>query len=100
MHQAIMREEDMCVTRLIVIVPQAWRSKRSGRHGVRINEMQKERRECGGEFCYLQMGNLSEYVVEVILDVCCKRQQTCGYEIEYQAKFLRHFTARLKPCAG
>jgi tyrosine phenol-lyase len=39
-----------------------------------------------------------EYVVEVILDVWRKRQQIRGYEIEYQAKFLRHFTARLKPC--
>ena len=41
-----------------------------------------------------------EYVVEVILDVWRKRQQIRGYEIEYQAKFLRHFTARLKPCAA
>ena len=41
-----------------------------------------------------------EYVVEVILDVWRKRQQIRGYEIEYQAKFLRHFTAHLKPCAG
>jgi len=38
--------------------------------------------------------------VEVILDVWRKRQQIRGYEIEYQAKFLRHFTARLKPCAA
>jgi tyrosine phenol-lyase len=41
-----------------------------------------------------------EYVVEVILDVWRARQQIRGYEIEYQAKFLRHFTARLKPCAA
>ena len=41
-----------------------------------------------------------EYVVEVILDVWRKRQQLRGYEIVYQAKFLRHFTARLKPSAG
>ena len=40
-----------------------------------------------------------EYVVEVILDVWRKRQQIRGYEIVYQAKFLRHFTAQLKPCA-
>ena len=38
-----------------------------------------------------------EYVVEVILDVWRKREQIRGYEITYQAKFLRHFTARLKP---
>ena len=41
-----------------------------------------------------------EYVVEVILDVWRKRRELRGYEIVYQAKFLRHFTARLKPCAG
>ncbi len=41
-----------------------------------------------------------EYVVEVILDVWRKRRQLRGYEIVYQAKFLRHFTARLKPCLG
>lgn len=41
-----------------------------------------------------------EYVVEVILDVWRKRHQLRGYEIVYQAKFLRHFTARLKPYAG
>ncbi|MGB9466168.1 MAG: hypothetical protein WBR10_13735, partial [Candidatus Acidiferrum sp.] len=40
-----------------------------------------------------------EYVVEVILDVWRKRQQLRGYEIVYQAKFLRHFSARLKPIA-
>jgi tyrosine phenol-lyase len=39
-----------------------------------------------------------EYVVEVILDVWRKRQQLRGYEILYQASFLRHFTARLRPC--
>jgi tryptophanase len=41
-----------------------------------------------------------EYVVEVILDVWRKRNHLRGYEIEYEAKFLRHFTARLKPCAA
>jgi tyrosine phenol-lyase len=41
-----------------------------------------------------------EYVVEVILDVWRKRQQLGGYEIVHQSKFLRHFTALLKPCAG
>ncbi len=38
-----------------------------------------------------------EYVVEVILEVWRKRQQIRGYEITYQAKFLRHFSAKLKP---
>jgi len=37
-----------------------------------------------------------EYVVEVILEVWRKRTQLRGYEILYQAKFLRHFTAKLK----
>ena len=41
-----------------------------------------------------------EYVVEVILDVWRKREQIRGYEIIHQAKFLRHFSARLKPIAG
>jgi tryptophanase len=38
-----------------------------------------------------------EYVVEVILDVWRKRAQIRGYEIMEQAKFLRHFSAKLKP---
>jgi len=38
-----------------------------------------------------------EYVVEVILEVWRKREQLRGYEITQQAKFLRHFTAWLKP---
>ena len=38
-----------------------------------------------------------EYVVEVILDVWRKREQIRGYEITEQAKFLRHFSAELKP---
>ena len=38
-----------------------------------------------------------EYVVEVILDVWRKRGQIRGYEITEQAKFLRHFSAKLKP---
>src|SRR5712671_5031437 len=41
-----------------------------------------------------------EYVVEVILDVWRKREQIRGYEITHQAKFLRHFSARLKPVAS
>jgi len=39
-------------------------------------------------------------VVEVILDVWRKREQIRGYEITHQAKFLRHFSARLKPVAS
>ncbi len=38
-----------------------------------------------------------EYVVEVILEVWSKRERLRGYEITQQAKFLRHFTAWLKP---
>jgi tyrosine phenol-lyase len=38
-----------------------------------------------------------EYVVEVILDVWRNREQIRGYEIVEQAKFLRHFSAKLKP---
>jgi tyrosine phenol-lyase len=38
-----------------------------------------------------------EYVVEVILEVWRKRQRIRGYEITHQAKFLRHFSAKLKP---
>jgi tryptophanase len=38
-----------------------------------------------------------EYVVEVILDVWRKREQIHGYEITEQAKFLRHFSAKLRP---
>ena len=41
-----------------------------------------------------------EYVVEVILDVWRRRDKIPGYEIVHQAPFLRHFTARLKPCAA
>jgi tryptophanase len=41
-----------------------------------------------------------EYVVEVILDVWRKREQIRGYEITEQAKFLRHFSARLRPVAS
>src|SRR5881628_2938129 len=41
-----------------------------------------------------------EYVVEVILDVWRKREQLSGNEIIEQAKFLRHFSAKLKPVAN
>jgi tyrosine phenol-lyase len=41
-----------------------------------------------------------EYVVEVILDVWRRRDKIVGYEVTQQAKFLRHFTARLRPLKG
>lgn len=41
-----------------------------------------------------------EYVVEVILDVWRRREQIRGYEITHQTKFLRHFTAKLKPISS
>ena len=37
-----------------------------------------------------------EYVVEVILEVWRRREKIRGYEILHQAKFLRHFTAKLR----
>src|SRR5580700_10742294 len=37
-----------------------------------------------------------EYVVEVILDVWRRRTQIRGFEIAYEAPFLRHFTARFR----
>ena len=40
-----------------------------------------------------------EYVVEVILEVWRRREQIRGFELAYQAPFLRHFTARLQPLA-
>ena len=40
-----------------------------------------------------------EYVVEVILDVWRRRNNIPGYELVYQAPFLRHFSARLRPVA-
>jgi tyrosine phenol-lyase len=41
-----------------------------------------------------------EYVVEVVLDVWRRRREIRGYELTYEASFLRHFTARLRPLAG
>jgi len=38
-----------------------------------------------------------EYVVEVILEVWRRREKIRGHEILHQAKFLRHFTAKLRP---
>ena len=38
-----------------------------------------------------------EYVVEVVLEVWRRREKIRGHEILHQAKFLRHFTAKLRP---
>jgi len=38
-----------------------------------------------------------QYVAEAIIDIARNKQALPGYEIEYEAKILRHFTARLKP---
>lgn len=38
-----------------------------------------------------------QYVAENIIELYEDRENIKGYEIEYQAKVLRHFTARLKP---
>ena len=38
-----------------------------------------------------------DYVVEVILDVWKRREQIRGLRLEYEAPFLRHFTAKLSP---
>lgn len=38
-----------------------------------------------------------DYVVEAILEVFEKRDRIRGLEITYEAKFLRHFTARFRP---
>ena len=40
-----------------------------------------------------------DYTVEVILDVWRRREQIRGLALTYQAPFLRHFTARLRPLA-
>lgn len=41
-----------------------------------------------------------EYVVEVILEVWRRREQIRGYDILHQTKFLRHFTAKLRPLSS
>ena len=41
-----------------------------------------------------------DYVVEVILDVWRNRERISGLRLEYEAPFLRHFTARLEPLEG
>jgi tryptophanase len=38
-----------------------------------------------------------DYVVEVILEVWNNRDEIRGLKLEYEAPFLRHFTARLQP---
>jgi len=38
-----------------------------------------------------------DYVVEIILSVWEKREQIQGMKLNYEAPFLRHFTARLEP---
>ncbi len=38
-----------------------------------------------------------DYVVEIILEVCKKREQIHGMKLTYEAPFLRHFTAKLEP---
>ena len=38
-----------------------------------------------------------DYVIEVILAVCKRREQIRGMKLTYQAPFLRHFTAHLEP---
>ena len=40
-----------------------------------------------------------QYVAENIIELYEDRENIQGYEIEYQAQVLRHFTARLKPLA-
>src|SRR6185312_9687969 len=38
-----------------------------------------------------------DYVVEIILEVWKKRESIRGMKVNYEAPFLRHFTARLEP---
>jgi tryptophanase len=38
-----------------------------------------------------------DYVVEIILEVWKKRENIRGLKLNYEAPFLRHFTARLEP---
>jgi tryptophanase len=41
-----------------------------------------------------------DYVIEVILEVWSRRGQIRGLELAYEAPFLRHFTAQLRPVAA
>ncbi len=38
-----------------------------------------------------------DYVIEVILEVWCRRNEIGGLRLTYEAPFLRHFTAHLEP---
>ncbi|NOX90539.1 MAG: tryptophanase [Calditrichaeota bacterium] len=38
-----------------------------------------------------------QYVAEAITEIYHEREKLKGFEIEYEAEFLRHFTAKLKP---
>src|SRR6267154_3720115 len=38
-----------------------------------------------------------DYVAEVVLEVWRRREAICGMELVYEAPYLRHFTAQLKP---
>ena len=38
-----------------------------------------------------------DYVVEVLLEVWSRRETISGMQLQYEAPFLRHFTARLQP---
>ncbi|APF19160.1 tryptophanase [Caldithrix abyssi DSM 13497] len=40
-----------------------------------------------------------QYVAEAIIEIYREREKLKGFTIEYEADFLRHFTARLKPIA-
>ncbi|MBN2426117.1 MAG: tryptophanase [Calditrichaceae bacterium] len=41
-----------------------------------------------------------QYVAEAVHQIYNERDNICGYKIEYEADFLRHFTARLRPING
>ena len=41
-----------------------------------------------------------DYVVEAILEVNARKQQIRGLEIVDAPPFLRHFSARLRPCGN
>jgi tryptophanase len=40
-----------------------------------------------------------DYVIEVLLEIWNRRDELRGLELTYEAPFLRHFTAQLKPLA-
>ena len=41
-----------------------------------------------------------DYLVEAILEVNARKEQIRGLEIVYEPQFLRHFSARFKPCGS